>query len=87
LGPLGRLNLDGIDWVVVGGESGPGARPIREVWVEEIHENCKRSQAAFFFKQWGGVHKKQNGRLFHGRTWDEMPIPPGEYQESLQLSL
>lgn len=87
LGPLGRLNLDGINWVVVGGESGPGARPIREVWVEEIHENCKRSQTAFFFKQWGGVHKKQNGRLFHGRTWDEMPIPPGEYQESLQLSL
>ena len=73
LGPIPDLNLDGIDWVIVGGESGPGARPMAENWVIDIKRQCKRSNVAFFFKQWGGVNKKKNGRLLRGRTWDEMP--------------
>jgi protein gp37 len=73
LGPLGRLDLEGIDWVIVGGESGPGARPMREEWVVEIQEQCASAEVPFFFKQWGGVRKKQNGRSLLGRTWDEVP--------------
>jgi len=73
LGPISRLDLHGIDWVIVGGESGPGARPMEEAWVQEIHGQCRQAQVPFFFKQWGGVRKKQNGRLLDGRTWDEMP--------------
>jgi len=75
LGPIPDLNLDGIDWVIVGGESGPGARPMAEQWVHEIRRQCERSNTAFFFKQWGGFNKKKNGRLLSGRTWDEMPTP------------
>lgn len=74
LGPLPKLNLKGIDWVIVGGESGPGARPMNEDWVIEIKEQCLKSNTPFFFKQWGGVHKKRAGRLLEGRTWDEMPV-------------
>jgi protein gp37 len=74
LGPLPNLNLRGIDWVIVGGESGPGSRPMRPEWVTEIRDQCCRSQIAFFFKQWGGKNKKKAGRLLEGRTWDEMPI-------------
>jgi protein gp37 len=73
LGQLPRLNLAGIDWVIVGGESGPGARPMREEWVKEIRDQCSRANTPFFFKQWGGVNKKKAGRLLEGRTWDEMP--------------
>lgn len=73
LGPLHNLNLVGIDWVIVGGESGPGARPLDSHWVEEIRDKCIVSDVAFFFKQWGGVQKKRNGRLLNGRTWDEFP--------------
>lgn len=73
LGPLPGLNLQGIDWVIVGGESGPGARPIEESWILEIHEQCREARTAFFFKQWGGRNKKKAGRLLAGRTWDEMP--------------
>ncbi len=73
LGPLQNLNLDGIDWVIVGGESGPGARPMDEGWVREIRDQCKEQSVAFFFKQWGGVFKKKTGRELDGRTWDEMP--------------
>jgi len=73
LGPLPNLDLDGIDWVIVGGESGPGARPLREEWVTEIRDQCVAKGVPFFFKQWGGVHKKRNGRLLQGRIWDEMP--------------
>jgi protein gp37 len=73
LGPLPGLNLRGIDWVIVGGESGPGARPMREEWVLDIQWQCRRARVPFFFKQWGGVHKKKSGRLLQGRTWDEMP--------------
>jgi len=73
LGPLPRLPLDGIDWVIVGGESGPGARPMREEWVLQILEQCRREGVPFFFKQWGGVRKHKAGRLLNGRTYDEMP--------------
>lgn len=73
LGPLSSLNLRGIDWVIVGGESGPGARPINERWVVEIRNQCAKAGVAFFFKQWGGVKKKRTGRLLDGRTWDDLP--------------
>ena len=73
LGPLPDLNLNGIDWVIVGGESGPGARPMRAEWVIDIRDQCKAANVPFFFKQWGGVNKKRAGRMLEGRTWDEMP--------------
>lgn len=75
LGPLSDLDLSNIDWVIVGGESGPGARPLKKEWVVEIKEQCLKSHVPFFFKQWGGVNKKKTGRLLEGRTWDEFPIP------------
>ena len=74
LGSLGKLNLHGIDWVIVGGESGPGARPLDAEWVTEIRDQCIRSGVAFFFKQWGGVQKRKTGRTLEGRTWDQMPV-------------
>ena len=73
LGPLPGLELDGIDWVITGGESGPGAREMDAGWVREIRDNCVQSEVPFFFKQWGGVFKKRTGRVLDGRTWDEMP--------------
>jgi len=73
LGPLPRLDLRGIDWVIVGGESGPKARPMVEQWVLDIREQCAEAGCAFFFKQWGGVNKKKAGRVLQGRTWDAMP--------------
>jgi protein gp37 len=73
LSPLGTLDLSGIDWVIVGGESGPGARPLREDWVTDIRDQCVAAGVPFFFKQWGGFYRKRNGRLLDGRTWDEMP--------------
>jgi protein gp37 len=73
---LPNLDLRGIDWVIVGGESGPGARPIDKSWVIGIRERCKRAGVAFFFKQWGGVQKSKMGRTLEGRTWDEMPADP-----------
>lgn len=73
LGPLSGMDLSGIDWVITGGESGPGARLMEERWVTEIRDQCLKSGVPFFFKQWGGVHKKKAGRLLEGRTWDEMP--------------
>ena len=77
LGPLPDLDLRGIDWAIVGGESGPGCRPIREEWVVEIREQCRAHGVPFFFKQWGGTNKKKSGRLLQGRTWSEMPTTPG----------
>jgi protein gp37 len=73
---LPNLDLRGIDWVIVGGESGPGARPIEKSWVIGIREKCKRAGVSFFFKQWGGVQKSKTGRTLEGRTWDEMPADP-----------
>ena len=74
IGPLPELDLTGIDWVIVGGESGPKSRPMDEEWVLDIQENCHRSGVPFFFKQWGGTNKKKSGRLLNGRTWNEMPV-------------
>jgi len=68
-----KTDLKGIDWAIVGGESGPGARPMKKEWVTEILHNCKTENVPFFFKQWGGTNKKRNGRLLDGQTWDEMP--------------
>lgn len=73
LGPLPNMDLSGIHWVIVGGESGPGARPIREEWVEDIRDQCVSVGVPFFFKQWGGTNKKKNGRLLNGKLWDQMP--------------
>jgi protein gp37 len=75
LGPLPSLDLTGIDWVIVGGESGPEARPMREAWVTEIRDNCLDAGIPFFFKQWGGRTPKAGGRRLVGRIWDEMPQP------------
>lgn len=74
LGPLPNLDLRSIDWVIVGGESGPGARPIDASWVLDIRDRCLEAGVAFFFKQWGGVHKKRTGRELEGRTWDQLPV-------------
>jgi len=73
LGPIPKMNLKGINWVIVGGESGPGARPLEREWVVGIKDQCLKAKVPFFFKQWGGVQKKKAGRLLDGRTWDEMP--------------
>jgi len=73
IGPVDVLDLTGIDWVIVGGESGPGARPMNPAWVRDIQRQCAQSRVPFFFKQWGGVNKKATGRLLDGRTWDEFP--------------
>jgi len=73
LGPLPNLNLEGIHWVIVGGESGPHARAMQAEWVREIRNQCVRASVPFFFKQWGGTRKKQTGRLLDGVLWDEMP--------------
>lgn len=73
LGSLPNLKLSGIDWVIVGGESGPGARPIQEEWVTNIRDQCVQSHVPFFFKQWGGINKKKTGRNLQGRTWNELP--------------
>jgi protein gp37 len=70
---LGKIDLSGISWVIVGGESGPGARPMRKEWVISIREQCREQHVPFFFKQWGGVRKVKNGRLLDGRTYDEYP--------------
>jgi len=73
IGPIHDLDLEGIDWVIVGGESGPKARPMDPDWVREIRDRCLSAKVPFFFKQWGGVIKKRNGRVLDGRTWDQMP--------------
>ncbi len=74
IGPLSDLPLRGIDWVIVGGESGPGARPMNPAWVESIQRQCAKAKSLFFFKQWGGVRKDMTGRELHGKTYDAMPI-------------
>ena len=73
LGPQAALNLAGICWVIVGGESGAGARAMEECWVSDIRNQCVQAGVPFYFKQWGGVQKKKHGRLLEGRIWDEMP--------------
>jgi protein gp37 len=73
IGPIGKVDLRGVDWVIVGGESGPGARPMEESWVLEIKRQADALDIPFFFKQWGGVFKKRRGRLLEGREWNERP--------------
>jgi protein gp37 len=86
IGPLENIPLKDIHWVIVGGESGPGSRPMKREWVESIHRQCRRSDVPFFFKQWGGVRKDMTGRDLYGRTYDEMPsikqIPSDRGQNS-----
>ncbi len=74
IAPIRRLPLECIDWVIVGGESGPGARKMEPEWVRHIRDQCVKRRVPFFFKQWGGVNKKVTGRVLDGRTWDEMPV-------------
>lgn len=83
LGPLPKLKLRNMDWVIVGGESGPGARPMDPAWVIDIRDQCRSAGVAFFFKQWGGKNKKKAGRRLEGRTWDEMPTAPASSQTPL----
>lgn len=78
---VGVIELGGISWVIVGGESGPGARPMLQSWVTSLRDQCVAAEVAFFFKQWGGVQKKRAGRMLEGKTWDQMP------SETLQSSL
>jgi protein gp37 len=75
---LGTLNLCGIHWVIVGGESGPGARPMKREWVISVRRQCRQQAIPFFFKQWGGVRKSRAGRILDGRTYDEMPAEPSK---------
>jgi protein gp37 len=94
---VGRFDLSGISWTIVGGESGPGARPMREEWVVSIRDLCASARVPFFFKQWGGIRKKRNGRLLLGQTYDEYParvaapVPEREsclkYAESIRASV
>ncbi len=74
LGPIGEVDLNGISWAIVGGESGPNHRPIAPTWVREIRETCKNQGVAFFFKQWGGRTPKSGGRILDGREWNEYPM-------------
>ncbi|MHB1104111.1 MAG: DUF5131 family protein [Devosia sp.] len=74
IGPLGRVDLRGIAWVIVGGESGPGARPMDPEWVREIRDQCTEAGIAFFFKQWGGIRPKSGGRELDGREWSQLPF-------------
>ena len=73
IGPMGNLDLSGIDWVIVGGESGPGARPMHPDWVREVRDQCRDNKVAFFFKQWGGLRPKSGGRKLDGREWSQFP--------------
>jgi protein gp37 len=73
LGPVGKIDLTGIDWAIVGGESGPHARPMQEEWAVELRDLCRRAKVAFFFKQWGGIRPKSGGRILRGREWNEYP--------------
>jgi len=79
IGPVGKLDLFGIDWVIVGGESGPRARPIKPEWVREVRDQCNENKIAFFFKQWGGLQPKSGGRKLDGREWSEFPGVAASY--------
>ena len=85
LGPLDKLPLQDIHWVIVGGESGPGARPMKTEWIEAILSQCKRQHVQFFFKQWGGVWKKRAGRILHGKTYNNLPKLAYKHQSAKQL--
>lgn len=87
LSSLGELNLAGIDWAIVGGESGPGARQMKAEWVLEIKEQCEKQSTCFYFKQWGGTNKKRSGRLLLNKTWDAMPPIINIQKDHLALAL
>jgi protein gp37 len=87
IGPCENMPLEGIDWVIVGGESGPGSRSMQIDWVRSIHRQCRASGSAFFFKQWGGVRKDLTGRELKGRTYDEMPIPKCPEERRVELGI
>lgn len=87
LSALPGLKLKGIHWAIVGGESGPGARPMDSVWATDIRDQCRRAKVAFFFKQWGGFQKKRNGRTLEGRTWDQMPKEPSYTRHDHELAV
>ena len=74
LSPIPDIDLEGIDWVIVGGESGPKARPMEPEWATNIRDQSLAAGVPFFFKQWGGINKKKSGRILDGRTWDEVPV-------------
>lgn len=76
IGPIGKLDLRGIHWVIVGGESGPHFRPMEPKWAREVRDQCKRNKVAFFFKQWGGRTPKSGGRILDGKTWSQYPEFP-----------
>ena len=78
LGPIPQLSLDGIDWIIVGGESGPKARPMEKSWATDIRDKCVERGVPYFFKQWGGWNKKASGRRLDGRIWNQMPISAHE---------
>jgi protein gp37 len=86
---LGQIDLSGIHWVIVGGESGPGARPLQKEWVESLQRQCARAVVPFFFKQWGGFNKKKKGRVLNGQTYDDVPqralnrIPAADQRRAL----
>lgn len=89
---VGQLSLDGIDWVIVGGESGPGARPMKKEWVTSVRRQCAKARVPFFFKQWGGVQKSKRGRALDGRTYDALPEialgrPPANNERRRRLAL
>lgn len=85
IGSIGDMDLQGIHWVIAGGESGPYARPMKKEWANEIFKQCRQQNVCFFFKQWGGVRKDLTGRTLHGRTYDEMPPLPSLHPLELQL--
>jgi protein gp37 len=88
IGPVGKLDLAGIDWVIVGGESGPRARPMHRHWVIDVRNQCLKANVAFFFKQWGGRSPKSGGRLLEGKGWNEFPmgLPRRKTQDGLELT-
>jgi protein gp37 len=85
IGPVGKLNLTGIDWVIVGGESGPHARPMQSRWAIEVRNQCLKAKVAFFFKQWGGRSPKSGGRLLEGKEWSQFPATLPASARQLEL--
>ena len=84
IGPVGNLDLTGIDWVIVGGESGPGARPVNPEWVRQVRDQCCDNDVAFFFKQWGGTRPKSGGRELDGRKWSQFPTINSTYSDAAE---
>src|SRR5258708_2082632 len=87
IGPIARLDLQGIAWVIVGGESGPRARPIDPQWVIDIRNQCVKAKVAFFFKQWGGRSPKAGGRLLEGQEWNQFPMQPVSSSRKYELQM